>query len=439
MSQPTPFTRSFSFTDFEANQPTAPKPGVNLDAEFSAIEVTARTILANLAKIQRDDGALKNLIVTLDSLSPAVLLAFGAGGSWVPRGAWATATEYGVGDVVTVGTQSWVNSIAHTSLADFAADNATGRWTLLFDSAGSTPADDSVTSAKLAPGAVDTDAIGFTALDLAGTVRGQGGVSAGTAPLGSLLHAKKATGEVYGKVERTTDAQGAVGYQIIGVSATWTLAMVQGLNSLYLYNGAALAATFPDVGGLDIPGTIRATTGAVPVAGSGVGLTYIASIGYLNSYDYGLGVWRDLKLRGKDAYLTAGGVDVVKVTSTGAEVTGSFKVNGAVLGYLGAPQNIKPTAYTLALADQGKHVYSENVAGQVITVPLNSAVAFPVETVILIVNDGTNPITLTPEGAVQLRLAGFASVGARTIAAGGVASLLKVKADRWFVSGVGVS
>lgn len=74
MSQPTPYDRSYSFTDFSAGSPSAQQPGVRIDAEFDAIEQTLGETLVNLAKIQRDDGRLANGSVGADQLTPNLLL-----------------------------------------------------------------------------------------------------------------------------------------------------------------------------------------------------------------------------------------------------------------------------------------------------------------------------------------------------------------------------
>lgn len=102
------------------------------------------------------------------------------------------------------------------------------------------------------------------------------------------------------------------------------------------------------------------------------------------------------------------------------------------------PQNAQNGNYTLALSDAGGHLYSKNVAAQTITLPLNSAAAIPLGSLITIVNNGTSGITLNDGGAV-LKLAGSASTGNRTLATAGVATLIKVEADLWFVSGSGLS
>lgn len=111
----------------------------------------------------------------------------------------------------------------------------------------------------------------------------------------------------------------------------------------------------------------------------------------------------------------------------------------ALAPFKGVPQNVKSTAYTLALADQGSHVYSANTGAQTITLPTNASAAFPVGATISIVNDGTNNITVSPSGGVTLQLAGTATTGSLTMIPGGLATLVKVAADKWFISGTGVS
>ncbi|BAV64761.1 hypothetical protein [Sphingobium cloacae] len=111
----------------------------------------------------------------------------------------------------------------------------------------------------------------------------------------------------------------------------------------------------------------------------------------------------------------------------------------ALAPYRGIPQTSQNGNFTLALSHLGEAVYSKNTAAQTVTVPPNSGVAFALNTVLSIVNNGTNNITLAQGSGVTLRLAGTASTGNRTIVPGGIATLKKVETDYWFVSGPGVS
>ncbi|MCP3417794.1 hypothetical protein NLM16_27165 [Bradyrhizobium brasilense] len=74
MSAPQPYTPDYSFSGYQANNPTAPPPGSNLDAQFAQIAAFSASIVAALNDLRRSDGALKNQIVTFDSLAQALQL-----------------------------------------------------------------------------------------------------------------------------------------------------------------------------------------------------------------------------------------------------------------------------------------------------------------------------------------------------------------------------
>lgn len=82
MAQPQSYTPSHSFVADEATNPNF--PGAPLDVEFANIKTTLQQILANLAVIQRDDGALANGAVGIDQLDATLKSAF-AGSLVVPN------------------------------------------------------------------------------------------------------------------------------------------------------------------------------------------------------------------------------------------------------------------------------------------------------------------------------------------------------------------
>lgn len=103
------------------------------------------------------------------------------------------------------------------------------------------------------------------------------------------------------------------------------------------------------------------------------------------------------------------------------------------------PQRVLSVDGTLTLADAGRHILSNNAGAQTITLPLDAVVSYgDAGAIITIVNRGTTAITID-DGGSTMQLAGGISTGNRTLAVGGVATLLNVGADDWFISGAGIT
>lgn len=110
-------------------------------------------------------------------------------------------------------------------------------------------------------------------------------------------------------------------------------------------------------------------------------------------------------------------------------------------GWRGVPQNSRSAAYTLVLADAGKHIYhpSADTTARIFTIPANGSVAFPIGTPVTFVNDtsaGTITIAITTDTLVQM---GTGATGSRTLAANGIATAVKVTATRWVISGTNLT
>jgi Collagen triple helix repeat (20 copies) len=107
------------------------------------------------------------------------------------------------------------------------------------------------------------------------------------------------------------------------------------------------------------------------------------------------------------------------------------------VGYKGQPQVGQSGPYTFALTDMGKQIIN-NGGATTWTIPANASVAFPVGSVITLVNNGSGALSLAIT-TDTLQLAGTVTTGTRTLAIGTVATLIKVASNKWFVSGAGVS
>jgi len=143
---------------------------------------------------------------------------------------------------------------------------------------------------------------------------------------------------------------------------------------------------------------------------------------------------------GNITQVTSGGAVGINTTGNISASVANFNagnVAGFAIGYRDVPQ-ITAANVTLIASDAGKHYYGSNTNPVTLTIPLNSSVAFGNGTAISIINQGTGNITIANVAGVQLYLAGNATGGNRTLTSYGMATLLKVQVNTWFINGTGV-
>ena len=130
---------------------------------------------------------------------------------------------------------------------------------------------------------------------------------------------------------------------------------------------------------------------------------------------------------------------IASPTFTGTPVipdNATVSANHAV-GYRDAPQNANTDSYTLVLADRGKSILM-NGTSKTLTIPANSAVAFPIGTVIIIVNINSTSLSIAIT-TDTLTLANSTTTGTRTLAQNGIATCVKIAATSWLISGAGLT
>ena len=93
--------------------------------------------------------------------------------------------------------------------------------------------------------------------------------------------------------------------------------------------------------------------------------------------------------------------------------------------------NAQTSAYTLALADNGKMVEMNVASGNALTVPSNANVAFPVGTTLTILQTGAGQTTLTPQSGVTIN----ATPGLKLRAQWASATIIKRATDTWVALG----
>lgn len=111
------------------------------------------------------------------------------------------------------------------------------------------------------------------------------------------------------------------------------------------------------------------------------------------------------------------------------------------VGFRVLPQNSQSAAYTLVLADSGKHILhpSADTTARTFTIPANSSVAFPVGTAVTFINQNAAGVVTIAITTDTMRLAGAGTTGSRTLAANGVATCVKITSTEWIISGTGLT
>ena len=120
---------------------------------------------------------------------------------------------------------------------------------------------------------------------------------------------------------------------------------------------------------------------------------------------------------------------------TSCTVDGTDKV-----GFLNIPQNSQSAAYTLVLADAGKHIFhpSGDANARTYTIPANSSVAYPIGTAITFINMTSQVVTIAiTTDTMYLSSAG--TTGSRSLAQYGSATAIKMTSTTWLISGSGLT
>lgn len=205
--------------------------------------------------------------------------------------------------------------------------------------------------------------------------------------------------------------------------------------------------TFDGSGNVTAAGTIQA--GAV--TGSKIANTTITAANITNATITGTQIASNTVANANLANMAA---TTIKANTTGGSAAPTDVTIAALQGttaatfaagndsrFIGPTQNSQSAAYGLVLTDAGGQVYhpSADTTARAWTIPANASVAFPVVTKIEIINDcsaGVITLSITSDTLVFFP---SGSTGARTIAACGAATLTKVGATRWVITGTGVS
>ena len=179
-------------------------------------------------------------------------------------------------------------------------------------------------------------------------------------------------------------------------------------------------------------------TGATGLQWVGAGINPPAAAVTVNAADISVG---GVGISAASSFTDSGSFKTWLFTNDGnvSQPTPTATTASTTMGYLGLPQhNLYDGTYTLDFSDMGQHIYVTYDSPQTITIPANTDLAFPVGATIAIITNGnsTATIEITTDTLTQL---GTGSTGSRTLGANSMATLIKVAATEWVVSGVGLS
>ena len=131
--------------------------------------------------------------------------------------------------------------------------------------------------------------------------------------------------------------------------------------------------------------------------------------------------------------LSFSGTPTLNLSSSTADGTNA-------VGFLNIPQNSQSAAYTLVLADAGKHIFhpSTDANARTFTIPANSSVAYPIGTAITFINMTAAVVTIAiTTDTMYLSAAG--TTGSRSLAQYGSATAIKMTSTTWLISGSGLT
>ena len=183
---------------------------------------------------------------------------------------------------------------------------------------------------------------------------------------------------------------------------------------------------------IKIAGNTAGDTLVCDITGATVTLVYTGA-------SYGWNVSAQIGGNGGTAVTLDGTQTLTNKTISGASNT--LTVDGTnEVGFKNIPQNSQSAAYTLVLADAGKHIFhpSTDANARTFTIPANSSVAYALGTAITFINMTSQVVTIAiTTDTMYLSSAG--TTGSRSLAQYGSATAIKMTSTTWLISGSGLT
>ena len=135
---------------------------------------------------------------------------------------------------------------------------------------------------------------------------------------------------------------------------------------------------------------------------------------------------------------TASSAQANTITLQGVNLTQNTNITAAAQT---VPQNAQTSNYVLQLTDAGKHIYYTQANNTTLHIPTTSNVTFSNGTTIMIVSRTSSSanVTVSPNTGVTMYLAGNTTSASRNVTTYGMATLIQVASNTWFINGTGVA
>jgi hypothetical protein len=235
------------------------------------------------------------------------------------------------------------------------------------------------------------------------------------------------------------------------INATGTGGTVTSVGGTGTVNGISLSGTVTTSGSLTLGGALSnvslttQVTGTLPAGNGGTGITSLGAgvatfLGTPSSANLASAV-TDETGSGALVFATSPTLVTPVLGTPSSGTLSSCTVDGTdAVGFRNIPQNSQSAAYTLVLADAGKHIFhpvGDNNA-RTFTIPANSSVAYPIGTAITFINMAVANVTIAIT-TDTLTLSPAGTTGSRTLATNGSATCIKITSTSWLISGSGLT
>ena len=238
---------------------------------------------------------------------------------------------------------------------------------------------------------------------------------------------------ISGAFATTLTVSGTTG---VTLPTTGTLATLAGTETLTNKTIAYGSNTLTDVVGVTATQTLTNKTLTTPIISS---ISNTGTLTLPTSTDTLVGRATSDTLTNKT--LTSPTLTSPALGTPASGVLSSCTVDGTdAVGFRNIPQNSQSAAYTLVLADAGKHIFhpSGDANARTYTIPANSSVAYTIGTAITFINMTSQVVTIAiTTDTMYLSSAG--TTGSRSLAQYGSATAIKMTSTTWLISGSGLT